>query len=138
MALQFDGAVQAWGTNASGQLGDATLENRLTPVQVSGLGSGSGVVAIAAGGSHSLALPPLSLGGLVEIVEGLTDETKMKGGLLGKLHAAQRALNQGNTRVAENQLEAFMKLVEAQRGKALTDSEADLLVAYAKALISLI
>jgi len=43
----------AWGYNSNGQLGDGSLTDRLTPVQASGL---TGVVAIAAGGAHSLAL----------------------------------------------------------------------------------
>ena len=56
MALKADGTVLAWGTNSSGQLGDGTLTPRLTPVQVSGLGDGSGVIAIAPHGAFSLAL----------------------------------------------------------------------------------
>ena len=43
----------AWGDNFSGQLGDGTTTNRLTPVAVTGLGN---VTAIAGGSDHSLAL----------------------------------------------------------------------------------
>lgn len=53
IALRSDGTVWAWGNNEFGQLGDDTLLNRLTPVQVQGL---TGVVAIAAGSSTSFAL----------------------------------------------------------------------------------
>ncbi|HEV8131747.1 MAG TPA: hypothetical protein VGQ81_10875 [Acidobacteriota bacterium] len=60
LALRGDGTVLAWGSNANGQLGDGTLETKLVPVQVSNLGSGSGIVSIAAGGSHSLAVPSLT------------------------------------------------------------------------------
>jgi alpha-tubulin suppressor-like RCC1 family protein len=56
LALRSDGAVFAWGNNASGQVGDGTTATRTTPVAVNGLGPGSGVVAIAAGGAFSLAL----------------------------------------------------------------------------------
>ncbi|WP_274648814.1 fibronectin type III domain-containing protein [Paenibacillus humicola] len=54
LALKRDGTVWAWGNNAYGQLGyGSATEGGTTPVQVQGLDS---VTAIAAGGSHSLAL----------------------------------------------------------------------------------
>jgi hypothetical protein len=55
-ALQSDGTVLGWGANGGGQVGDGTLMGRLTPVAVSGLGSGSGVVAVSAGASFATAL----------------------------------------------------------------------------------
>jgi hypothetical protein len=54
LALKTDGTVWAWGTNWDGQLGDGTNNNRNTPVQVST--NVSGVIAIAAGQTHSLAV----------------------------------------------------------------------------------
>jgi alpha-tubulin suppressor-like RCC1 family protein len=60
LALRADGTVLAWGSNANGQVGDGTLETRLIPVRVSNLGPGSGIASIAAGGSHSLAVPLLT------------------------------------------------------------------------------
>ena len=59
LALRSDGSVVAWGYNAQGQLGDGTSTNSPTPVEVegvSGVGTLTGIVAIAAGGNHSLAL----------------------------------------------------------------------------------
>ena len=54
VALATDGTVWAWGANGNGELGDGTtVTQRSLPVQVSGL---TGVVAIAVGDSHSLAL----------------------------------------------------------------------------------
>ncbi|HET9730282.1 MAG TPA: Calx-beta domain-containing protein [Acidimicrobiia bacterium] len=56
LALKSDGTVLAWGNNVSGQLGDGNNTDQPTPVQVSGLGAGSGVIAIAAGDAFALAL----------------------------------------------------------------------------------
>src|SRR4051794_34884668 len=54
LALKSDGTVWAWGNNWWGQVGDGTTTSpRTTPLRVSAL---SGVVAIAAGCHHSLAL----------------------------------------------------------------------------------
>jgi len=54
LALMADGTVKAWGNNDYGQLGDGTIETRLTPVTVAGLGGA--VRAIAAGTWHTVAL----------------------------------------------------------------------------------
>ena len=51
-----NGALLAWGTNSNGQLGDGTTTSRSTPIQVSSLGPGSGVIAVSAGDAHALAL----------------------------------------------------------------------------------
>ena len=54
-----DGAVFAWGTNSSGQLGDNTTTQRNTPVQVLGVGGSgnlTGITAVAAGYSHAVGL----------------------------------------------------------------------------------
>ena len=51
--LKNNGTVWACGLNDSGELGDGTTTQRLTPVQVSGL---TGITAVAAGWNHSLFL----------------------------------------------------------------------------------
>jgi len=59
MALKENGAVQAWGANGDGQLGDGTYEDSDTPVQVvlvAGDDPLTGVAAVAAGGVHTMAL----------------------------------------------------------------------------------
>jgi len=53
LALRSDGALFAWGYNGAGQLGDGTLETRLTPVRVLGVPP---IAAIAAGRLHVLAV----------------------------------------------------------------------------------
>ncbi len=52
--IVINGGVQCWGDNTSGQLGDGTTEQRLQPVNVSGLTSG--VTALAAGDNHTCAV----------------------------------------------------------------------------------
>jgi len=56
LVREATGAVLAWGNGTSGQLGDGANDKRSAPTPVSGLGPGSGVVDIAAGGSFSLAV----------------------------------------------------------------------------------
>lgn len=53
VALKSDGTVWTWGDNGSGQLGDGTLVDKLTPIQVPNINS---VIAIAAGTNYTMAL----------------------------------------------------------------------------------
>lgn len=52
--LKGSGEVECWGYNQFGQLGDGTITQRLTPVNVIGLSSG--MAAIAAGNGHTCGL----------------------------------------------------------------------------------
>ena len=59
VALQSNGTVWTWGDNTLGQLGNNTLMNTKRPVQVvdvSGIDALTNIVAISAGGNHTLAL----------------------------------------------------------------------------------
>ncbi len=60
-AVTAVGGALCWGRNAEGQVGDNSTTRRLSPAAVSGLSSG--VLAIAAGGYHTVAV--LSAGGVV-------------------------------------------------------------------------
>lgn len=79
-----------------------------------------------------------TIAGLIVIVDGLGLSSGAENGLIGKLNDAQKALDHGNTAVAINKLNAFIDQVEGLRGGALTDAQADFLVAYAGNLIALL
>ncbi len=53
VALATDGTVWTWGSNAYGQLGNGTFNDRATPQQVPGLAN---IVDIGAGAEHSMAV----------------------------------------------------------------------------------
>ncbi len=55
-AARGDGQVLCWGRNANGQLGDGTTADRWAPVGVTGLGPGSGAIALSAGNRHTCAV----------------------------------------------------------------------------------
>ena len=54
LALRSDGSLWAWGMNSDGQLGDGTTTQRTAPEEV--ISGTVQVVAVCAGGYHSLAL----------------------------------------------------------------------------------
>ncbi len=86
----------------------------------------------------SLKTPAQLLDELMEDVEDMNLQQGIENGLDAKLENAQQALeaaNAGNRQDAINKLEAFINAVEAQRGKKLTNEQADHLVAKAQEII---
>ncbi len=51
--MKTDGTLWAWGYNISGQLGDGTVVNESSPIQVGALTTWS---SVAAGHSHTVAI----------------------------------------------------------------------------------
>jgi alpha-tubulin suppressor-like RCC1 family protein len=56
LALRKGGYIWAWGDNSSGQLGNGTFINSNIPIETIGLFGIVGVISLASGGDHSLAL----------------------------------------------------------------------------------
>jgi len=77
--------------------------------------------------------PAQAIEDLKTAVENL--HLKNQQGYIAKLDAALKSLARGNTNTAANQLNAFMNLVNAQRGKTLTDAQANALIASAQEII---
>ena len=83
--------------------------------------------------------PAQAIVGLIGIVEDMNLQQGIANSLDVKLEAVQDALvaaNAGVRQDAVNKLEAFINAVEAQRGKVLTDEQADQLVNYANRIIA--
>jgi predicted extracellular nuclease len=71
---------------------------------------------------------------LCGLVRELVTSEDVAAGLCDKLAAAAASLERGNTRAHDNQLRAFANQVEAQRGKSISDADADLLLELATLL----
>jgi hypothetical protein len=82
--------------------------------------------------------PAQAIQDIVSTVEGFNLQQGIDNGLDAKLDVALQALddlNQNNDVAAINGLEAFINAVEGQRGKKLTDAQADELIEMAQAVI---
>ncbi len=108
LALRSDGRVWAWEDNSEGQLGDGTYTDRTVPVAVSGL---SGVVAVAAGGDHSLAVTSVPTSWV------LVEDREAQAGSTATLAAWLYSVNDA---VANRQLD--FSLEGTYVGSALTDA----------------
>lgn len=105
---------------------------------------GSGNVYVSGAGSNNAfkiapALSPEEAAeALIELIGGLGIHHGTANSLTSKLHNAIASLQCGNTHAAVNQLNAFVNQVEAQRGKKLTEEQADMLIAEAQGIIDAI
>jgi len=85
--------------------------------------------------------PLVELAALADDVASLKNLRGIVSSLSGKLNAAINAIddaNPHNDAVALGAMQAFINAIEAQRGKKLTDEEADLMVSDALAIIDLL
>ena len=76
----------------------------------------------------------VTLTSLCDLTRQFADDADIAQSLCVKLEAAQRSEERGNLRARTGQLGAFANEVEAQRGKAFTPDEAELLLALGAAL----
>ena len=72
---------------------------------------------------------------LIGDVQALGLPDGIENSLVSKLEAAMNSLQNDHENAAENELNAFINQIEAQRGKELTDEQADELIARAQRVI---
>lgn len=129
LAVKSDGTVVAWGWNFDGHLGDGTTTNRSTPVEVQGL---TDAVAIAGGFWHSLAIEVKDaseqLADQIALINSYNLHPPVQKALVATLQATLEAVDAGDTARADKQLRAYIRQVEAQNGKALTEEQANDLI----------
>lgn len=82
---------------------------------------------------------------IIVAIEHLIDDIKdmelpkgLENSFVSKLDNAIKSLEKGNYNAAVNQLNAFIKEVEAQRGKKITEDQADYLIAKANWILSML
>jgi PKD repeat protein len=123
--------------------GANTATPSLTPTQtgtyVFSLVVNNGVLDSAAA-SVTITVIPLQpqqlIQSLIAEVQSLGLPKGTEQSLVSKLRAASDALNRGNAQPVINQLGAFIHEVEAQSGKKISKSEADMLIADAEQIIA--
>ncbi len=144
LALKSDGTVWAWGGNGEGELGNGTLTESNTPVQVlgpGGVGFLTGVTAVATEFRHSLALNGATqaidslIGQVISPSLGFTNGEQTS--LTAKLQAALGYLGAGDTADAIAVLQAFINEVNALVNSGrLTTAAAAPLISAAEGIIA--
>jgi hypothetical protein len=122
LVLKADGTMVGWGYNLHGQATPPALAN---------------VVAISAGGFHSLALidaltPVRAIGDLKAYLDAQLLKAATRNALVVKLNAALAALAVPNVPLACTRMQDVINLAKAQKGKKeLTTAQANYLIAQA-------
>lgn len=91
------------------------------------------------GAYEAALLDPVEL--VLVLMQNVIDLDLPKGienGLVSKLEAAIDSLNRGQDKAARNQLNAFINVVEAQRGKQISETNADALIAEALEIVEML
>lgn len=78
---------------------------------------------------------PLTFDSLCELTQQLVPHHGVANSLCAKLKAAARATERGDLNAARGAIEAYIHEVQAQRGKKISPSDADLLIALATLLL---
>lgn len=80
--------------------------------------------------------PEDAIDDLIDDIENMGLHHGIENSLIKKLENAKKSLENGNNGTAISQLNAFINQCEAQRGKKLTNEQADELIAAAEAIIA--
>ena len=139
-SFDSDGTIVSWWWN----FGDhyySDLQNPVHCYYVNGTYTTSLTVTDDSGGTDTYSLI-IIVQSPVEAIENLIDDvldmelpTSIETALLSKLNNAINFLNSNQPDAAISQLEEFINKVEAQRGKKITEEQADYLVGKAQAII---
>jgi hypothetical protein len=126
---KFNGTLWGWGSNSfSGQLGDGTLVERLSPVQVAAV---SGAGELSTHGQHSLVIASAAtIVGLVTMVQAIDLDPGVEHVLLSTLGNAQQSLDAGQANAACGQLGAFGRQVQAFSGRKIAVDDATRLATF--------
>ncbi|MHA2142931.1 MAG: LamG domain-containing protein [Candidatus Thorarchaeota archaeon] len=122
-----------WGEALDGLIDEVGIYNRaLSPEEIN---------AIYNAGSYGKCKLSVLTANLIDLINEMNLKQGIDNSLDSKIQNVQAALdaaNAGNREDAINKLEAFINAVEAQRGNALTDEQANMLVEEALRIIELI